>query len=129
MAALDSLFDFADSCAEEYHIDKGRLYAVRLVLEELFTNLVKYDPTASPKIPINFDKSGGRLIIRLINENGACFDVSRTTSADIDSPLQDRRVGGLGLHLVKNMVDDFRYEFADGTGIITVVISLEEERV
>jgi anti-sigma regulatory factor (Ser/Thr protein kinase) len=128
IAALDSLFEFIESCADICEIDGARRYTLQLVVEELFTNLVKYDPHAASDIPVIMDKHGTRLTVELVNRDGTDFDVSRVKSLDIDRRLQDRKIGGLGLHLVKHMVDDIRYEYNDGTGRITIVLFLEEER-
>ncbi len=125
---LESLHDYLAAFVAEYNIADAYAYVIQLAIEELFTNLVKYDPHADPEIPVRLTLRQDRLVAELINAGGAYFDVSNPKVVDVDRPLQERRVGGLGLHLVKHLVDDFRYDYKDGTGTITIAVSLEEKR-
>lgn len=124
VSALDAIFKFISDYVSEFNIAPWVAYALQFAVEEVFTNLVKYDPDADPAISIRMTKDDGRITVEVINARGRYFDMTSTPQVD-DRPY-DRAAGGLGLYLVKKMVDEFRYEYAGGTGIITIVTSLEE---
>jgi len=54
------------------------------------------------------------------------FDLSEAAPVDIHLPLAQRKVGGLGLHLVRNLVDELRYEYDDRTLSVTAIKNLEQ---
>jgi anti-sigma regulatory factor (Ser/Thr protein kinase) len=53
------------------------------------------------------------------------FDIRTVPDVDVDRDLRDRTPGGLGIHLLKRMVDDVGYEYGDGRSTTTFVKSLE----
>jgi anti-sigma regulatory factor (Ser/Thr protein kinase) len=64
------------------------------------------------------------LTVRLTDFDVEPFDVTRAPAVDIDKPLAERQIGGLGLHLVRKMADTLRYEFADRRSTITFTMTL-----
>ena len=54
--------------------------------------------------------------VSLVDNGGAEFDVTLKRDVDTDSPLEERKPGGLGVHLVQNLVDTLEYEYQDGRG-------------
>lgn len=128
MEALDPLFDFASEFVALYDVDDGTAFVLKLALEEAFTNLVKYDAGASPEIPIRLAVEDGRVVVIMKNIGGIPFDITAGGAVDVDAPLERRKIGGLGLHLIRRLVDDLSYEYRDGTGTITITKSLEDKR-
>jgi anti-sigma regulatory factor (Ser/Thr protein kinase) len=106
-------------------IDERHRYAVDFALEEIFTNMVKYNPDGKHDVSINLDKLGDRLRITLTDFDVEPFDVSKAEEPRIDVPLEERDVGGLGLHLTRKMMDDVDYEYVDRRSIITLTKMLE----
>lgn len=123
VSALDAIFEFISAYVGRFDIAPWVAYALQFAVEEVFTNLVKYDPDADPIIPIRMRKEENRITVEVINGGGRYFDM--TSTPQTDTQPHERGAGGLGLYLVKKMVDEFRYEYSDGTGIITIVASLE----
>ena len=128
LGSLDSIFEFIEKFIIAHTIDKDTAFAVNVAVEEIFTNLVKYDSTAAPDIPIDLSMEGNRVIMVVRNIGGARFDVSAEVAVDVEAPLRTRPIGGLGLHIVHSVVDDIRYEYAGGVGIITITKSMEAKR-
>lgn len=93
-----------------------------LVLEELFMNIVRHgrgtgsvEVELSPAVP-----EGVRLVLRA-NEPVA-HDPTVAPELDSSMPIEARRAGGLGVHLVRELSREFRYEWSDGVATTTVVI-------
>jgi len=97
---------------------------VSFIVEELFTNMVKYNPAARHDISVSLEHAPEQLTVRLIDTDVEPFDVTSAPLIDIEKPLEDRSIGGLGLHLVRNMADTLLYEYADRRSVVTFTKSL-----
>jgi serine/threonine-protein kinase RsbW len=98
---------------------------MQFAVEELFTNLVKYSKGGTRDILINLRREGGRLLVSLTDFDVQKFDIRNVPDVDVNRDLKDRKPGGLGIHLLKRMVDDVGYEFIDGRSTTTFVKALE----
>ena len=84
--------------------------------------MVKYNPDAPEDITIELQRVKNGLSVSMTDYQRPAFDITREAPAvDVDAPAESREEGGLGIHLVKEMVDtiDYRYEDADGRATIT----------
>jgi anti-sigma regulatory factor (Ser/Thr protein kinase) len=122
--SLTGVFDFVTQFADQHDCDESTRYILNLVVEELFTNMVKYSPDGDREIPIAIDREKTRIIIRLVDKNVRRFDITKAKKPPIDQPLRERKPGGLGLHLIREMVDEIRYQYRDGNSEVTVVKNL-----
>ena len=111
LAAVSDLLDWAERFFEAADIASDHRFGVQLGLEELFTNLVKYGAGAHP-IEIELIRRNSLLLASLTDEDVEPFDPTAAPDADVTLPLEDRRPGGLGLHLIRRVVDrvDYTYE-------------------
>ena len=124
-AALAQVFAFLDEFAAAHQLDEPVRYTVALAVEELFTNMVKYHGDGAPEIPLHAEVVDGAVRIVLEDHDVERFDITEVPARDIDKPAPQRRPGGLGIHLVREMMDDFRYDYKDRCGTITIVKRLE----
>jgi len=129
IAALASIFAFTENFFAEHKIGTAHAFTMNFVIEELFTNMVKYNPENGREISLELEVAAGGLVVRLTDYDVEPFDMTRTPPVDTTLPLEDRRVGGLGIHLVKSMVDRVDYEHVNGESRVTVFKSLEKEDV
>lgn len=101
-------------------------FEVKLVVEELFTNVVNHGDCPDGPVQIDFTSEPGRLTIEMA-DGGRPFDpLADTPEADTTSAVEDRAVGGLGLHLVLTMMDEAKYRRDDGLNRLTLVKRREE---
>ena len=126
IAALDDVFRSIDEFLAGQEVDRRTALTTKLVVEELFTNLVRHDVGGLDRVHVSLERDGARLIIRLRDFNVDPFDLSEAAPVDIHLPLAQRKVGGLGLHLVRNLVDELRYEYDDRTLSVTAIKNLEQ---
>ena len=92
-------------------IDPGLRPVIDLALEELFTNIVKYGGASQADVEIAMACIPGGVEVTLIDQDAAAFDVTRVPDADLSRPIEERAPGGLGLHLVRRMLDSIEYEY------------------
>jgi anti-sigma regulatory factor (Ser/Thr protein kinase) len=129
ISSLNDIFEYVSAFIDQHKIDDDTAYTLNLAVEEVFTNLVKYDPDAAEAIPVDLNLDGKEIRIELTNHGGHEFNLVEQPPVDTNIPLRDRRIGGLGLHLVRHMVDDISYQYVGGTSIIRIVKFLEDSRV
>ena len=101
-------------------------FDVNLIIEELFTNFVKYNPEGQQDIEVRLEKNGEDLEIKLVDVGVKAFDPTDAPEVDVSKKPEERTPGGLGIHLVRRIADEIRYEHRDGSSIITVTKRLED---
>ena len=115
--ALTPLYEFVEEILEAHDIAEGIRFPVHLAMEELFVNIVKYNPDISTDIQVDVTlKANNEVRVSLVDDGGVEFDVTAARPVDIDAPLEDRIPGGLGIHLIQNLVDTLEYGYHDGRG-------------
>ena len=106
--ALHELFAFTAETLAGESGDGALSRTVDFVLEELFTNIVKYGRGATPVL-VEMAAIEGGVEVTLTDFDAAPFDVTRAPPVDITLPVESRRPGGLGLHLIRKLVDSIEY--------------------
>lgn len=127
--ALEEIFEFVDDFLNTHNVGEKTAFSIRLVVEELFTNLVRHNITKQDFITIVLDRDSDQLIVQLKDFGVEPFEIPDDKEIDVHKPLNERKVGGLGIHLVKNVVDKLTYEYKDRTLLVTVLKTMEEEDV
>jgi anti-sigma regulatory factor (Ser/Thr protein kinase) len=110
-------------------VGEAPAYATRLAVEELFTNLVRHNRGGREFVEIALEHAPRRLTIRLQDFDAEPFDPSSVPPPDLARPLGERASGGLGLHLVRQLVDRLDFEHEGGALMITAVKNLEDADV
>lgn len=126
LKSLDEIFKFINEFSAKTGVDESVVFTINLVVEELFTNMVKYTSENSNEILLELKKNEDDLIIHLTDFDVDPFDISKTAEVDTKQSLEERRVGGLGIHLVKQMIDKIEYEYKDRQSKIILIKHLEK---
>lgn len=131
ISALDDIFGFVDNFIASNGIGDAAGFSTRLAVEETFTNLVRHNSGGLDHIfiSLNIDRDTNRLIIQLKDFNVENFDKTKIKSAEVHLPLSEKKIGGLGTHLIKNAVDTIKYDYKNRTLCITAIKNLEEKDV
>jgi serine/threonine-protein kinase RsbW len=110
--SLEDIFAFTSEFFGRHGLDRDLLPTVDLIVEELFTNMVKYSPGGAPSIRIEMAPALGGVEVALTDYDVDRFDVTLAPDADINLPIEERKPGKLGLHLVRRLVDSLQYEYS-----------------
>ena len=96
-------------------------YLANLALEELITNCIKYgyDDDGEHVIEIELNFSGGELVLTLVDD-GHPFNPLELPEPDTDLPVEDRPIGGLGIHLLRKMSDRMEYARLENQNRLTL---------
>jgi serine/threonine-protein kinase RsbW len=98
-----------------------------LVLEELFTNIVKYG-RGEGDVTVALHAIDGGVEVTLTDPDAEFFDLARAPAVDTDAPIEQRRPGGLGLHLIRRLVDSLDHRYAEAERRSVVAFRLTERR-
>jgi anti-sigma regulatory factor (Ser/Thr protein kinase) len=83
---------------------------VNLVFDEILSNIISYayQDDAGHEIKIGIDLTAEKLLVS-IEDDGIPFNPFAREEPDTSLPIEDREIGGLGIHLVKNVMDEVTY--------------------
>ena len=114
-----------EAVAEMAHLDVGMTMSLNLALEEAVSNVIMYAyPQGSDGlVDIEAVITEDRLKF-IISDSGQPFDPTAAPEADITLDVEDRPIGGLGIFLVRNIMDEVHYERADGKNLFTMIKKL-----
>jgi anti-sigma regulatory factor (Ser/Thr protein kinase) len=117
LAELATLAAFVEQFAGAAALPPSVAFQLNLVLDELVTNSIDYghacEAGGSATIQLRLERVGEVIEIELVDQ-GLAFDPRTLPAPDLDARLETRRVGGLGIHLVRQYVDEFDYQRRDG---------------
>jgi phosphoserine phosphatase len=111
--ALPGIVAFTREAFSREAIDAALQPPVDFAIEELFTNMVKYSKESSARILLEIHAVEGGVEVALTDYDVERFDVTKAPDADVRLPIEQRRPGGLGLHLIRRLVDSIEYEYAE----------------
>ena len=111
---VSEVYRFSEELMAENDVEEAVRFPVHLALEELFVNLVTYNPDATREITIDVSVENQAVIVTITDNDAAEFDVTRDPRVDTAASLSERKPGGLGLHLIQSMVDTLEYDYRKG---------------
>ncbi len=113
--AMEELFAFTSEAFGKEGIDPRLRPTVDLVLEELFTNVVKYGRKSQAAVHVEVARTPGGVQVTMIEDDAERFDPTTAPATDTTAPLEGRTPGGLGLHLVAKLVDSIEYRYLEAS--------------
>jgi serine/threonine-protein kinase RsbW len=127
---LDKIKAAVAKLSETNTCDCRKSNELNLILEELFANVVLHgfsdDKEHDIKLIISCDESS--MLIR-IEDDGVPFDLTSATSPDTKCAIEERNIGGLGIHFVKHFMDDCQYYRQDNKNIIVLKKNIRDDQV
>ena len=117
---LAGVFTMLDEFSEQQGLAPNVSFPITMAVEELFTNMVKYNADGG-NIEVHCTGAPDRVEVRLVDGDSEPFDVTKDRGVDTTATLDERVPGGLGLHLVQRMMDEFHYDHTDRVTDIRIV--------
>lgn len=121
--ALAQISAFITDAAEQVGLDERATWQVQLAVDEAVTNIIQhaYDLDAPGDITLSWQAEGGRLVVTL-RDYGRQFDPQDVPLPDLESPLEERQVGGLGIYLITRLMDEVRFDFDPHAGNLLTMV-------
>ena len=118
---IGQLSDFMKEVLSKMHTDAKLASKIRLAVEEAVVNVMDYAyPTGTAGNVTIEARSNGLRMKFTISDSGIPFDPTKALEADTDVAVEDRPIGGLGIYLVRQLMDSINYERTDGKNILTL---------
>ncbi len=116
------LSNFLKSVIEKLDIETSLARKLRLGVEEAVVNVINYAYPSDNEgnITINMMSDGHSLRFQIIDE-GVAFDPTAKQKTDTTLSVEDRQIGGLGILLVRELMDSINYERVEGKNILTLI--------
>jgi len=131
-AKLDSLEDFRSFILNKitaWDVAQEIVLKIELVLEEILTNIIKYAyPAGEGDVEVTCTLLNKNKLCFIIQDWGNPFNPLTANTPDLSTDLFARRIGGLGIFLVRKMVDELDYQHEEGKNILKLCISIEKEK-
>jgi anti-sigma regulatory factor (Ser/Thr protein kinase) len=123
LEALEEINSFVQHIAAKYGWEESLVFKITLVIEEFFTNIVKYGirDSANHSIELKIGELDEGIGIELIDD-GVEFNPLEQDSPDTEADLEDRSIGGLGIHLSRNLSESIEYKRIDDKNYIKIFI-------
>ena len=128
LAELGRLHPFLKAYCEREGTPMEQVFDFEIILEELVTNVMKYGGVqpGGECCLIELIRDANHLTIHFSDE-GAPFNPLEQEEVDTSLPVEDRPIGGLGIHFIKKLTDTQSYERRDGRNILTLTKELRSE--
>ncbi|MHC1707218.1 MAG: ATP-binding protein [Bacteroidales bacterium] len=125
ISELENIAQALENYFDQNNLSPTSLFEVNLAIEEVFTNIVFYafPDKDEHQISILLEKEGNLLTIK-IEDSGVPFNPLFKAEPDFEKPLSEREIGGLGIHLIKKMMDNVEYSRTHHKNILTLYKNL-----
>lgn len=124
---LAELMDFVNRQAQASGLAPQDLYRVDLAAEEVLTNIIKYAyAQGGGAVEVACGRQAGQFILEF-SDQGQPFDPLGQADPDLGGELEARPVGGLGIHLVRQVMDQVSYQRQGRTNLLCLAKNLPPE--
>lgn len=118
---LPQATDFFEGILAEAGASMKVIAQVNVAVDEIFSNIARY--SGATGVVLGCSLKDGKATLRF-SDNGRPYDPTEKPDPDTTQSAEEREVGGLGIFMVKKLMDEVTYEYADGSNILTLVKSL-----
>jgi serine/threonine-protein kinase RsbW len=121
LSELKTLCRHLEDCGNMMQLPQKCLFEINLGLDELFTNIVSYgfEGESEHQIKFTLAKSEETLVVK-VEDDGTPFNPLKAADPELSRDLDSIDIGGLGIHLVKKMMDDICYQRVQGKNKLTL---------
>lgn len=119
LTEIERLTQQVERFGEEHDLAPKVVFDLQLALEEVFTNIVSYgyEDDQVHEVHVEIAVQDGTVTVR-VEDDGRPFDPLQKPPPDVTAPLEERAVGGLGIYLVRKLMDSAEYRREGGRNIL-----------
>jgi serine/threonine-protein kinase RsbW len=126
---IERMFSLLEEFCRSNRLSEDDMYNVRLVLDEAVINIIThgYDDADEHAIEVDLALDGHLLVIH-VADDGVAYNPLDAPNPRFDLPFEQRRIGGLGVHLLKSLARDVQYRREDGRNHLRVEMLVGQEQ-
>jgi serine/threonine-protein kinase RsbW len=120
---LDEIRDFVGEIARKGGFGSKEVYNIQLATDEAASNIIEhaYEGVSNGVLELSCGLQGSAIIIVLV-DHGEPFDPSEIPMPDLKADLSERKIGGLGIFLMRKLMDEVRYDSQPGKNSNTLTM-------
>ncbi len=118
LGSLPMAMDFFREQMGESNVSAKLRSQVNVAVDEVFSNIARY--SGATVVTLGCRVTEEEIELRF-SDNGRPYDPTETPDPDMSLPAEDRKIGGLGIYMVKKTMDELHYEYTDGLNILTLI--------
>ena len=123
------LNDFINQVAEQLQLDKPLQQQLKLAVEEAVVNAMQYAYPMGTTGDIDVAALSDDEVLKIvISDRGKAFDPTQAAKADTTLSVDERPIGGLGIFLVRELMDSINYERVDGKNMLTLIKKITNQQ-
>ncbi|MEG0499990.1 MAG: ATP-binding protein [Rikenellaceae bacterium] len=121
MAEIGRLEFFVEEIGLELILSTEIIMNINLALEEAIANIIMYayPPQTEHDITLKVTSNSSQLVF-LLTDEGISFDPTKASVVDMSAPIDERQIGGLGIFLIRQIMNEVTYERIDNTNKLTM---------
>ena len=125
LSELDTLCQNLEEFGKKIGLSKKLIFEINLALDELFTNIISYgfNDEEEHVIKVTLSPDNEELCL-CIEDDGIPFNPSDFETSDVACSVENCKVGGLGIHIIRKLMDEICYQRTDDKNILTLKKSL-----
>lgn len=126
ISEISKLATFVEELSEEFNLTPELNFNLNLVLEEAVSNVIlyAYGKEVQKEITLLANMSNNNLIF-VLTDSGKEFDPTKVPDADVTLSAEEREIGGLGIFLIRQIMDMVEYQRIDGKNVLTMQKQLD----
>lgn len=112
---------FVDEVCEQVDFDMSTTLKLNLAIEEAVVNVMNYAYPAGEKGDVDIEAMiNDEYLVFVISDSGTPFDPTAKAEVDTTLSVEERGIGGLGIHLIRQIMDTINYKRVDGKNVLTL---------
>lgn len=125
---LRKLIQFVSNFAKEKGFSKKRIQEIELAVEEAFVNVstYAYPDKNTGEVEVRCEMSNDAVLVIEILDTGTPFDIRSFSEPDLNVDISNREIGGLGIFLIRKMVDEVHYRRDGQRNILSFTIRKDD---
>ena len=120
--SVKTVAEFLDTTLEAWEIPMKVVSKLQIVADEIYSNIVRYSQAKNAKVTA---VQNGTVLSLRFEDDGKPYDPTTAAEPDITASAEEREIGGLGIFMVRNMMDSMDYRYKDGHNVLTLLLATE----
>lgn len=118
--SIKTVAEFLDTTLEAWEIPMKVVSKLQIVADEIYSNIVRYSQAKNAKVTA---VQNGTVLSLRFEDDGKPYDPTTAAEPDITASAEEREIGGLGIFVVRNMMDSMDYRYKDGHNVLTLLLA------
>ena len=121
METVPQVAAFVEEHLEKFEVPMKLSMKLMVAVDEIYSNIIRYSGAAEAQIRLSKEGNTVKLIFR---DNGKPYNPLDAKEPDVTASAEDRSIGGLGIFMVRKMMDDVEYMYKDGQNVLTLTVNV-----